>query len=143
MRTLQKEYQTILDDLVETAHQRTDETQVILDRLRSQIDELKSKHDAAVEDYKRAQEMKDKQNFYKLQLSDLDIQEIQKLREVEPYLRDTRPLNKVIWSVYYEHPCTDLIGRVIGSGRHTGIYKLTNITNGMTYVGQAVDIANR
>ena len=129
--------------MVETAHQRTDETQIILDSLRAQIDELKSKHDAAVEDYKRAQEMKDKQNFYKLQLSDLDIQEIQKLREVEPYLRDTRPLNKVIWSVYYEHPCTDLIGRVVGSGRHTGIYKLTNITNGMTYVGQAVDIANR
>ena len=96
MRTLQEEYQTILDDLVETAHQRTDETQVILNSLRAQIDELKSKHDAAVEDYKRAQEMKDKQNFYKLQLSDLDIQEIQKLREVEPYLRDTRPLNKVI-----------------------------------------------
>lgn len=143
VRTLQEEYQVILDDLVETTQQKTEETKVVLDTLRAQLNELKSKHDAAVEEYKRAQEMAEKQEFYKLHLTETDIIEIQKLREVEPYLRDARPLNKVIWSVYYEHPYTDLAGRVIGSGRHTGIYKLTNTTNGMVYIGQATDIANR
>jgi hypothetical protein len=29
-------------------------------------------------------------------------------------LRDTAPLNKVIWKVYYEKPYTDLVGRVVG-----------------------------
>ena len=136
-------YQEILEDLAYMAEKKTEETNLILTDLQFKIQELKSKHDAAVEEYKRAQEMAEKAEFYKLKLSDLDIQEIKKLREVEPYLRDTRPLNKVIWSVYYDHPCTDLIGRVIGAGRHTGIYKLTNTINGMVYVGQAVDIANR
>lgn len=133
----------ILTDLAKTTSIKTQETQEILQQLQSQLDELKSKHDAAVEEYKRAQVMAEQQEFYKLHLDDADILEIQKLREVEIYLRDAKPLNKVIWSVYYEHPYTDLIGRVIGSGRHTGIYKLTNIINGMTYVGQATDIANR
>jgi len=68
-------------------------------------------------------------NFYRIQLSDIDIDEIEKLRSVEPYLRDKEPLNKVIWKVYYEKPTNDLIGRVIGSGTHTGIYKITNIDN--------------
>ena len=73
--------------------------------------------------------MRIKQDFYRLQLSQVDIDEIARLREVTPYLRDSEPLNKVIWKVYYEKPYTDLIGRVVGPGVHTGIYKITNIEN--------------
>jgi hypothetical protein len=48
---------------------------------------------------------------------------------VLPYLRDKEPLNKVIWKVYYEKPYTSMIGRVVGQGKHTGIYKITNLEN--------------
>ena len=58
-------------------------------------------------------------------------------------INDKDILNKVIWKSYYEKPTTDLIGRVIGSGVHTGIYKITNLENQMCYVGQAVDLAAR
>lgn len=58
-------------------------------------------------------------------------------------MRDTEPLNKVIWKVYYENPYTDLVGRVLGKKKRTGIYKITNIKNGMCYVGQALDAAER
>ena len=98
---------------------------------------------AAVEAAKRAEEIKQEANYYKIQLSELDQEEIRMLRNVAPYLRDKEPLNKVIWKVYYEKPTTDLIGRVIGSGSHTGIYKITNLDNQMCYVGQAVNLADR
>ena len=111
--------------------------------LRKELQEYKSKYSAVVEDYKRAQEMKTKQMFYRLQLTHTDIEEIAKIAEVGQYLRDPRPISKVIWAVYYNNAYTDLVGRVVGAGRHTGIYKLTNTTNGMVYIGQAVDIANR
>ncbi|MDD7754124.1 MAG: hypothetical protein PUJ51_06405 [Clostridiales bacterium] len=65
----------------------------------------------------------------------IDIDEIKLLRSIEPKLRDKDILNKVIWKSYYEKPTTDLIGRVIGSGVHTGIYKITNLENQMCYVG--------
>jgi group I intron endonuclease len=58
-------------------------------------------------------------------------------------LRDREALNKVIWKVYYEKPCTDMIGRVLGAGVKTGIYKITCLDNERCYVGQAVDVANR
>jgi group I intron endonuclease len=58
-------------------------------------------------------------------------------------LRDKEPLNKVIWKCYYEKPTTDLLGRVIGSGVHTGIYKITEIESGKCYIGQAANIADR
>ena len=51
------------------------------------------------------------------------------------FLRDKEALNKVIWKVYYEKPYTDMIGRVIGQGIKTGIYKITNMENQMCYVG--------
>lgn len=82
--------------------------------------------------------MKDQASFYKLNLPAADLEEIQVLRSIENRLRNKEPLNKVIWKCYYEKPTTDLIGRVIGSGVHTGIYKITNLENQMSYVGQSV-----
>jgi hypothetical protein len=98
---------------------------------------------AAVEASKRAEEMENKKDFYRLVLSDEDISEIKRLREVTAYLRNSEPINKVIWKTYYEKPYTDLVGRVVGTGVHTGIYKITNIENGKCYVGQARNIAER
>ena len=97
----------------------------------------------ALEAAKRKAEMETKQDYYRICLSGEDVAEIKRLREVLPYLRDKTPLNKVIYKVYYEKPLTDMIGRVVGSGVHTGIYKITNIENQMCYVGQAANIADR
>lgn len=97
----------------------------------------------AVEAAKREEAKRTKKDFYRLILPESDLYEIAQLRTVEPYLRDKEALNKVIWKVYYEKPYTDMIGRVLGTSTKTGIYKITNITNQMCYVGQAVSVAER
>ena len=138
-----KQYIQLLEDSSNAYQFFIDGFEAQISDLNMQLDDLKAKTVAAVEAHKRAQEMKEKEKFFKLQLSEIDIEEIKKLRSVTPYLRNSEPLNKVIWKVYYENPTSDLLGRVIGKGIHTGIYKLTNTTNSMCYVGQAVDIAAR
>ena len=127
------------EDLVNLIQEKQKELEVLDDK----IFKLTREVDAAIEAAKRAEEIKNQANFYKLQLSSIDIEEIKLLRSIEPHLRDKETLNKVIWKSYYEKPTTDLIGRVIGSGIHTGIYKITNLDNQMCYVGQAVDLAAR
>lgn len=107
------------------------------------LDELTKKANAITESNRRAQLEREEKDFYRLQLSDLDITEIQKIRSIEPYLRNKEPLNKVIWKVYYEKPYNDLVGRVIGNKKKTGIYKITHLDTGKTYVGQSLDIAER
>lgn len=109
----------------------------------NELKELCSKAAAVIEVNKRMELEQQEKDFYRLQLSDIDLEEIKKIRSIEPYLRKKEPLNKVVWKVYYEKPYTDLVGRVIGTGRHTGIYKITNIKNGMCYIGQATDLAER
>ena len=111
--------------------------------LSDQVAVMQATTDAAIAAAKRAEEMKDNLAFYRIQLSAADVKEIELLRSVEPYLRDKEPLNKIIWKCYYEKPTTDLIGRVVGSGVKTGIYKLTEIETGKCYVGQAANIAER
>lgn len=138
-----KEYLQALAGFQDSIQKEISSKQNQLLEVETQLDELTNKLNAAVEANKRAEEVRTKQDFYRLQLSDIDIEEIKRLREVAPYLRDSEPLNKVIWKVYYEKPYTDLIGRVVGTGIHTGIYKITNIQNQMCYVGQAANIADR
>ena len=137
------EYKTILEDCVSSFQQQITAKQNELLEVNKKLSDLTAKLTSAVEAAKRAEELRVKQDFYRLQLSQADIDEITRLREVTPYLRDSEPLNKVIWKVYYEKPYTDLIGRVVGTGVHTGIYKITNIENQMCYIGQATNIADR
>ena len=114
-----------------------------LDQATQALRDMQAKVAAAVEASKRQEEMENQQNFYRIQLSDIDLEEIEKLRAVEPYLRNKEALNKIIWKVFYEKPTTDLIGRVIGNIQATGIYKITNIQNQKCYVGQAVNLGDR
>ena len=138
-----KEFFRVMEDSVSEFKLETAEQTRHCDELREQEAQLQSTVEAAVAAAKRAEEIKTQADFYKLQLSEIDIEEIRMLRNIAPYLRDQVPLNKVIWKMYYEKPTTDLIGRVIGSGIHTGIYKITNLDNDKCYVGQAVNLAER
>ena len=138
-----QEYQNIIAECVEDLKRQLTEKELAIEETTNILNDLIAKTNSAVEANKRAEEIKNQNDFYKLQLSEEDIEEIEKLRSVIPYLRNSEPLNKVIWKVYYENPYTALVGRVIGNGTHTGIYKITNIENQMCYVGQAANLADR
>lgn len=142
-QSFQNEYLKAMQDAVANYRQNISASREEYFDLVDKLDDLQNKVTAAVEAAKRSAEMENKKDFYRLILSPEDIEEITHLRAVIPYLRNAEPLNKVIWKVYYEKPYTDLVGRVIGSGVHCGIYKITNLENQMCYVGQAVNIADR
>ena len=142
-QTAENDYLETLKDCANSFTSQINDKKNELKKVQDELTDLVQKLNSAVEANKLAEEIKQKQDFYRLQLTAIDLDEIKRLREVEPYLREKEPLNKVIWKVYYEKPYTDLIGRVVGTGIHTGIYKITNIENQMCYVGQAVNIADR
>ena len=137
------EYLTMMEDLSASLLLEMNEKKEQLAAARLMLDELAEKIAAAVAASKRALEIAEEANFYKIIISAQDIIEIQKLKEIIPFLKDPEALYKVIWKVYYEKATADMIGRVIGQNRITGIYKITDIENQMCYVGQAVDVASR
>lgn len=139
----QQEYLKAIEESAKEYTNLIIQKQEELNKISQELADAKAKQDAIVEANKRAEEVKQKEQFYKLNLSEIDIEEIKKIRSIIPYLRSAEPINKVIWKVYYEKPYSDLIGRVIGQKIRTGIYKITNIESQKCYIGQAVNIADR
>lgn len=139
----QNNYKEMMADCALSISNLINQKKIELEQLDLAIKEQSEKVNASIEASKRAEEIRSQSDFYKLTIPKEDLDEIKELREVEKHLRNPEPLNKVIWKCYYEKPTTDLIGRVIGSGTHTGIYKITNLTNQMCYVGQAANLAER
>ena len=139
----QQEYEQMMVELKNQYLSSIASSEEEYSKILNQLNEAKLKTNAIIEANKRIELDKAQKDFYKLQLSDLDIEEIKKIRSIEPYLRNKEPLNKVIWKVYYEKPYQDLVGRVVGAKRKCGVYKITHIASGKCYIGQSNDIAER
>lgn len=137
------EYEQVLADYNQQTAEEIELKEESITELNEAIEALKKKVEAIVEANRRLEEEKDKQNFYKLQISEIDLEEISKLRELGKVLRDNTPLNKLIWTYYFRNPYNELCGRVVGTTAKSGIYKLTNQIDGKVYIGQSVNIKDR
>lgn len=111
--------------------------------IQQQLANFKSARRAIIEEQKRQEEIATNQQFYMLQISEYDKEDIKQLRTIEPLLHNKDVLNKLIWSTYYQTPLKDLIGRIIGPKKISGIYKITCIDNRKAYIGKSVDVSER
>lgn len=141
----QTEYVTMQEEFVEQFREENSKKMAAAQKLTEKLNELQSKTTAAVEVAKRHAEEENFTEFHSLQIDNSARNDIREIEEVLYKVSQEagEAIAKVIWKVYYEKPYTDLCGRVIGSGRHTGIYRITNSNTQMCYIGQAVDIADR
>ena len=139
----EQEYLALLETL---AQQTTEELASKHEEIRlteEKLAILRAKADAAIAADKREEEKLLEIDKYKILVSELDLLEINRLREIAPYFRNARAIYKIIWESYYRNLTTEMVNRVVGAGTRTGVYKLTNLTNQKVYIGQAVDIGER
>lgn len=109
-------------------------------QLQSDLAQLKSVYQAATAARLRQQEEQDKISFYRIKISEKQINDIINLQEWKKELNDPSIVSKIIWSAFVMKPTTDLCNRVLGSGSVCGIYKITNKQTGDIYIGQSVKI---
>ena len=139
----EEEYLKALEDMALAAADAIYKKQIEIDGLQEKLNTLRAKADAAIAAAKREEEKLLEIDKYKILVTDLDLLEINRLREIAPYFRNARAIYKIIWESYYRNLTTEMINRVVGAGAHTGIYKLTNLTNQKIYIGQAVNLGDR
>ena len=136
----QKEY---LETLEETQKSFAD----LITNRQEELEEVVKKLNEAKISYQALIKISDNKNNiedFTLQIPPEDLVEIEKLREVLPYLREPEVLNKVIWTVYYQKPYQDLMIRLFGEKKRVcGVYKITYLKDGNIYIGQSVDIQRR
>lgn len=139
----QKEYLEIIAEAAKQVNETLEQKYAELAAMEAKIADMRAKTNAAIEAAKREEEKALEIDKYKILLTDLDLLEINRLREIAPYFRNARAIYKIIWESYYRNLTNEMISRVVGAGTHTGIYKLTNLKNKKIYVGQSLDISER
>lgn len=89
-----------------------------------------------IERFKKDEARRQDLDFYRIQLSEADLEDIKRLKTVAASLNSPQVLYKLIWENYYKSKFSELVGRVVGKSRGCGIYKITNIFNEKVYIGQ-------
>lgn len=115
--------------------------QTEIDQIKAELEVERSKRAAINEEIRRQKEVEMKQDFYRIQFSEEDKNDVEILRSIAPRLRHPEAINKVIWSAYYQKPLAELRKRVAIEG--SGIYKITRIKTGEIYIGKAVNVSTR
>lgn len=138
-----KEYLKTLEDSSKEFSKELAKKREELAAANEELEKTKTKINAVIEARKREEEMKLEMDKYRIVLMEEEINEIKRLKEIAPYFRNPRPIYKAIWESYYRTPCNELIERVVGNKACTGIYKITNLNNKMSYIGQATNLKER
>lgn len=114
-----------------------------VNEIKNFIESWKSKQDAVVESFKKLDELKNAESFYRIVLSPEEREELIELNKAIKKLRNPLPFRKAVYSIYYQPKINELVLRVVGSGKVSGVYKITHIESGKVYIGQSVNIGNR
>lgn len=107
------------------------------------LDKIRQSLSAGVQAKLRQQEKRTQLDFYKLNITNTELQDIQLLENVKLNLHNPIILSKLIWSTYFQKQTNELCNRVVGVDKKCGIYKITNINTEQVYIGQSVDIGSR
>lgn len=108
-----------------------------------QIEDKQKLIDAIVKAQSRSKEDEDYNFAHRLQLSEEDLNEVKKIKQICPYLRNPEVLYKIIWTSYYQKPYQDLMGRLFKKDKVCGVYAITSLVDGKKYIGQSVDCKRR
>lgn len=114
-----------------------------ISKVHEDLEQLKSKRKALIDAMTREEQIKEQQDFYKIKISKEDLSDIELLEKIKEQLRKPEVLSKVIWTTFIQKPTNELINNVVGTQTVCGIYKITNLLDNKSYIGQSVDISNR
>ena len=112
-------------------------------RLQSELDDFKSRQESVNEAILRQKELKEKEDFYSIQVSENDQEDIKVLQSMDLRLHNRDVIPKLIWELYIRRPCQEMIKRVTGGRKIGGIYKITYKETGEAYIGKTTDFATR
>lgn len=113
-----------------------------LSYLRKELEDFRSRREAINEAIRRERELSEKEDFYKIQLTQSDIEDIKLLNSMRDRLCHKEVLPKVIWESIARRPVNEMIKRVVGQ-KVGGIYKITYIPTGEAYIGRTVNFKDR
>lgn len=119
------------------------DAQKLIDEILAELKELEDKRKTLTEAQAREREIEDQLAFHTIELQQNDLDDISYLEKILEQLNNRSLIAEVVYKAYIQKPLKEMLNRIIGKEKVTGIYKITNIKTKQCYIGQAVDVANR
>ena len=117
--------------------------QKVIEEHREELEQIRQTYAAAREAQIREEELANQADFYSLHLTDIEKSTISLIEELKPRIPEPRVLCMLIWTTFFQKQTTALCNQVLGTTAVCGIYKITNKLTGLSYIGQAVNVADR
>lgn len=151
----QDDYESLVSALKKSYEEKEQELYLSFDSKRKQysdqiaieagkLSDLQAKQMAYIQERQRQEEIDSNQDYYRLAIDEIDINDIILLRELQPKFIKKESIDKLIWEVYYKPAYDILMSHLFPKPvKVCGIYKITDLTSGKSYIGQSVDIKER
>jgi len=147
---LETEFKIKTDELINSLNNFNEE----IDKSKKEKEEELIKIIDELEDYRllrevvneaimREKEIQEKENFYKINITENDIEDINILESIRYKIKNREALNKLIYDVYISKPTKEMIKRVLNGNAPSGIYKITYLPTGEAYIGKSTNIKSR
>lgn len=139
---LQDQYKSHFDELSKLEKEE-ERRRAVLKEGQKEFSDFQAKRKAVYEAILHAREIEEKENFYRVCLSEDDIEDISELKKLVPRLRHREALPKLMWDTMVSRATKEMIKRVTGGRTAGGIYKITYIPTGEAYIGKTTDFGTR
>lgn len=114
-----------------------------IDEVKQELDSFAERRAAINQAILRERAIEEAEDFYRIQVSQGDIEDIDVLNTILPRLRNKEILNKLIYESFIKRPLDELTKRIMENRDVSGIYKITYIKTGEAYIGRSTNIKRR
>lgn len=140
---LERQYQFKQQQFEEDFQVLNDALQDELKAVKTELDEFQTKRAAVNEAIRRERELEEQEDFYSIDISQADQEDIQLLQSLDLRLHNRDVVPKLVWELFVRRPCQEMIKRVTGGRKVGGIYKITYKKTGEAYIGKTTDFSTR
>ena len=124
-------------------NEQKEQKQAELDKVIANLNDFKQKQDVINEEILRRRQVEEQQDFFRINLDETSIRDIQILMSIREKLIYRENLDKLIYDVYVSKPVMEMIKRVLKGESPSGIYKITRLKTGEIYIGKSTDVKKR
>ena len=144
LNKLSSDYKVKKESLDKDFFQFSEQISMKREKLSKEIQSYEERQKEIIARFKEEEEKKNKVDFYRIKLSDKEIEDVKKLKNIAHSFSKPEVLYKVIYEFYYKTKLEELFKRLLGENKEKGgIYKITNVNNNKTYIGKTTNFINR
>lgn len=142
-RTLRAVQTEMQDDAALEMYQLEGQYNTKIEGLIKSVNEYQAKQAAINEQILRQRAIDEEQDFYRICITEDDLEDIDVLLALKARLHRTSFLDKITYDTYVSKYVKEMAKRVLAGEDPSGIYKVTNIKTNEIYIGKSTTVATR